>query len=373
MKCLLTNCDSRKAFDVYNIVCRNLSKSEVILGCSPSKSLGCSFIYLKKIWDLRTDSLQNFSDDLLLISKCYENEELVFLPLEEETIALFYLFIEEYGELNFKFSLPAPENFRISRDKFLLNKYCTENKISAPRLFESFESLEACFTPFIAKPRKGSGSEGIIIVRRAEDLDRVRGLDVKKYVIQELIPNGRRVKGAFFIFRNGHVISSYSHERIRTFPIDGGVSVYSKISNNREILEIGADLLTKLEWSGVAMVEFLMDPTDGKFKIIEVNPRLWGSIILSESSNMNFISSYIDASLGVKISGPSPNLNSKFRWLTGDLLNLIKSQVGLKCFLKVDRDTCFANIAYASVWSCFWFHVFSFLNRDNFKKVLSKI
>ncbi len=41
-------------------------------------------------------------------------------------------------------------------------------------------------------------------------------------------------------------------------------------------------------WSGVAMVEFRVDPRDGIPKLMEVNPRFWGSLQLSILSGVDF-------------------------------------------------------------------------------------
>ena len=38
------------------------------------------------------------------------------------------------------------------------------------------------------------------------------------------------------------------------------------------------DLLAALGWVGVAMAEFKVDPRDGRPKLLEVNPRFWGSL-----------------------------------------------------------------------------------------------
>jgi predicted ATP-grasp superfamily ATP-dependent carboligase len=37
-------------------------------------------------------------------------------------------------------------------------------------------------------------------------------------------------------------------------------------------------LLSLLGWVGVAMAEFKVDPRDGRPKLLEVNPRFWGSL-----------------------------------------------------------------------------------------------
>jgi len=108
------------------------------------------------------------------------------------------------------------------------------------------------------------------------------------------------VPGVFYLFENGKMVSYYGHKRIRTYTIEGGVTVYSKISFNEQIKKMGENLLSKLNWSGLAMVEFLFDKRVNDYKIIEVNPRLWGSIFLSEFANTKFIRNYINLSIAVK-------------------------------------------------------------------------
>src|SRR4029077_3602676 len=47
------------------------------------------------------------------------------------------------------------------------------------------------------------------------------------------------------------------------------------------------ELLTALHWHGVAMVEFKMD-ANGRYWLMEINPRLWGSLALSVDTGVNF-------------------------------------------------------------------------------------
>jgi predicted ATP-grasp superfamily ATP-dependent carboligase len=157
------------------------------------------------------------------------------------------------------------------------------------------------------------------------------------------LENGRDVKGAFFLCNNGDVVSSYCHERIRTFPIDGGVSVFSKISVNKDILEIGSKLIKKLNWSGFVMIEFLHDKKLNTFKVIEINPRIWGSILLSEISKANFIKNYVQLSKNESLIYSEINYNAKIRWMPFDLLNLIYSKGKIENFWKNDKKNTLAG------------------------------
>ena len=53
-------------------------------------------------------------------------------------------------------------------------------------------------------------------------------------------------------------------------------------------MRIGLKLLKKLNWYGVAMVEFKADIRDNIPKLMEVNPRFWGSLPLAIYSGVDF-------------------------------------------------------------------------------------
>ena len=375
MKILITDCLLRKSFDIFNIVKRYYNIKDIILTAKIHDQRKAYYIYKTKTFLLRKDDKKLFVTDLLSISSKYKNENIIYLPIEEDTTLLFYFFIEKYGNRNFLFLLPRREIFNLSRDKYLLNKYCLNNAIPAPLLFE-FSHLDKYDNnegPFIIKPRHGSGASNIMF---ADNVDELKHLEIKNpqdYVIQEKIANGKNVVGAFLLCKDGNIITSYCHRRIRTYPIDGGVSVYSKIIENKDVIKISAQLLRKLEWSGFAMLEFLWDNTDKTYKLIEINPRLWGSILLSEFSNTLFLKNYINLSLNQNIVPATINWNTKIRWIPFDLVNFFKSKGKIKDFWKLNKqNTCYINWTYANKCSALLFHLFFYLNLNNFKKFIVK-
>ena len=78
------------------------------------------------------------------------------------------------------------------------------------------------------------------------------------------------------------------HERIHEFPITGGASTLAKSVFENDLKEIGDKLLSSLNWHGVAMVEFKRDAASGQLKLIEINPKFWGSFELSYKAGINF-------------------------------------------------------------------------------------
>jgi len=375
MKILLTDILTRKAFDIFNIIKNHFDESNVILANTVGSKKKSKIIYKKKIWALRKDNQTVFSHDLIYINKQYKEEKIVYIPVEEDTTILFFNFIQNEGDLNFVYLLPDKEMFNLSRDKFLLNKYCIANNIPSPVIIEKInpDFFNNNFFPLLIKPRVGSGAKGFIHIDDRKDLYKLKNIKINNYVIQEKIENGREVKGAFFLCNKGEVIVRYCHERIRTFPISGGVSVFSKISDNNEIINIGSNLLRKLNWSGFAMIEFLWDAKTKTYKVIEINPRLWGSILLSEFAETHFLKNYVSFCLNKPTIKTKIKTDVKIRWMPFDFINWLKMRGKINNFWKIDKKhTCYINCTYATVWSSFWFHLFFYFNKNNLQVFFKK-
>jgi predicted ATP-grasp superfamily ATP-dependent carboligase len=82
--------------------------------------------------------------------------------------------------------------------------------------------------------------------------------------------------------------ASFAYRRLREYPITGGPSTLRESIGGRNIREIAERLLSALGWAGIAMVEFRVDPRDGRPKLLEVNPRFWGSLHHAILCDMDF-------------------------------------------------------------------------------------
>jgi predicted ATP-grasp superfamily ATP-dependent carboligase len=108
-------------------------------------------------------------------------------------------------------------------------------------------------------------------------------------VIQELIPPGGDTYGFEGLFnKNSEPRAVFVHKRLREFPITGGPSTLRVGVDNEEVKELGIRLLQALQWYGLAMVEFKVDPRDNRPKLMEINGRFWGSLPVSIASGVDF-------------------------------------------------------------------------------------
>lgn len=106
-------------------------------------------------------------------------------------------------------------------------------------------------------------------------------------VVQEFVP-GAGEYGYFALFDHGTPVASFQHRRVRSYTYSGGASVYRRSVDIPSLRMAGEELLEAVGWHGPAMVEFKRDPRDGTFRLIEINPRFWGSLALAVHAGVDF-------------------------------------------------------------------------------------
>lgn len=150
--------------------------------------------------------------------------------------------------------------------------------------------------PLVVKGIMGSGrtycvsSSGELIKR----FSLLSKLEEKPPLVQEYIRGDGY--GLFALFNRGEPRAIFMHKRIREYPITsdfsfsfiGGGSTVAESVYERRLKEYGLKILRALNWHGVAMVEFKRDREDNEFKLMEINPKFWGSLDLAIASGIDF-------------------------------------------------------------------------------------
>jgi protein-tyrosine-phosphatase/predicted ATP-grasp superfamily ATP-dependent carboligase len=146
---------------------------------------------------------------------------------------------------------------------------------------------------------------------------------------QEYI-QGRGV-GVELLFNRGKKVWHFAHERVHEYPLTGGASSYRRsIEPAAAMLQDAEKLLTALSWHGVAMVEFKVD-AKGQHWLMEINPRLWGSLALSIDAGVDFPLGLLQIAKGEE---PAPQPKYKVPYFTRDLRTDLD---WLKCNLRANR------------------------------------
>lgn len=146
--------------------------------------------------------------------------------------------------------------------------------------------------PVVVKARTSSGSRGLEFVESRtefEDAYRRVSSSYPRPLVQERVPQSGSMYGAAFVYDDdGELHAQFACEFLREYPPSGGPSTFHESIGREDLLEYGSRLLEELEWRGVALVEFKLDPRDGEPKLMEVNPRLWSSLHLATFSGVDF-------------------------------------------------------------------------------------
>jgi hypothetical protein len=377
MKVIITDVDSRKAFDVVNIIQR-LYGYDCILCSRKDYNIQLPFIYGQSINKLRHSSYEVFEQDFSALLERYQNTKLVYLPVSEKPTRLLYQYLQSHKCDNLLYLLPQEADFNLTSDKILFQDFCEKSGFPVPYSYveKDIPKILENFSPLIVKPRKGEGSVGILHINEKKDVSILENLNFKDFVVQEKLDNSKSVEGGFFLCKDGNVVNYYTHQRLRTFPPEGGVSVFSKSTSNESIIQIGKALLKKLNWNGVAMIEFLYDKSSGEWKIIELNPRIWGSILLSAFNNSNFLKDYLSLCMGQQVDQHNKPKNVYIRWIYPfEVLNLIKRNISFSDFVNAKRDvTCYINFTYSPFFRSLGYLLyfsFSITSIKRFKKKIS--
>jgi predicted ATP-grasp superfamily ATP-dependent carboligase len=146
--------------------------------------------------------------------------------------------------------------------------------------------------PVLVKPRLSSGGRGIERAQAAAELPAAYARVHARYprpIVQEVLPPGGESLGVGALMNfSSEPRASFAYRRLREYPLSGGPSTLRESIGNDELRETAVRLLASLSWTGVAMVEFKIDPRDGRPAILEVNPRFWGSLNLAILSGVDF-------------------------------------------------------------------------------------
>lgn len=228
-----------------------------------------------------------------------------------------------------------PALFYTAYDKNKTMKVCMDNGIPCPVTLLGIERIEdipfARITfPVVVKPCMSYGAIGYHRVDSEKELIahcKTLGNDLKHYVIQEYIPQTDiQYECAMFVDDNNQVKASCVFSKNRWFPVNGGSSTCNVTVNRPDIVKSCTQLLQAINWRGAADIDLIQDPRDGKAKIMEINPRVSGSVKVVLNAGVNIAEQIVQLALGKKVTDYTAyKKDVRMRCLHTDLLWFIKS------------------------------------------------
>lgn len=135
------------------------------------------------------------------------------------------------------------------------------------------------FFPLIAKPRHGSASKGLAVVRNLDEFAVfIQTHAVDSYVWQQYIENGEEFTVDAFVAQDGRIISVVPRIRLEQA---GGESIRSITLHDKIIEETSVRILQTCVFSGPVTLQFIRNRESDETFLMEINPRYGGAVITS--------------------------------------------------------------------------------------------
>lgn len=351
MKILITDGENRAALAATRALGRAGHEVFVAAAKHPSLASASRFCSRALVWPDPSVDSQSFVEALLHTAS---REPLdIVIPMTEITTLLV---CENKHRLEPLTSVPFPE-FSIvatAANKAEVHRMAEKENIPIPRTFfldrpedfQTFQEEAHDFTfPLVIKPARSRvrGGHGwkAFGVRYAQDmghltqiLGQTLGGDAYPILLQERVRGDG--SGIFLCMQDGVTVASFAHRRLREKPPSGGVSVLREsVAPDPVLLDYSERLLRRMNWQGVAMVEFKHDRDLGRAYLMEINGRFWGSLQLAIDAGVNFPLLAVDIARGRAVPPlKGYRVGVRTRWLWGDV------DVLLARIFKSEKELC---------------------------------
>jgi D-aspartate ligase len=185
---------------------------------------------------------------------------------------------------------PEPGLVRNLVDKRGLAELCERTGTPTPRIAvpasgDALDELAAVFEfPVVVKARHGWQFDGLtdavtFIAQSPEELATARAalaLDgADGVVVQEYIPGGPDsvwiVNG--YADARGRTLLAVAGNKLREYPVDRGLTTLGVVRANEEVTELATRFIRQIGYHGAFDLDFRLDARDGRYKLIDFNPR----------------------------------------------------------------------------------------------------
>jgi len=252
----------------------------------------------------------------------------VYIPSDQEVLAI-AKYRDQFDDVNVEIPISSFETLKVLHKKNELAGLAAEMGIPTPETIvprneqEFMDFAQRYGDPIVVKRISSSAARGVSYINRVDleagNASFVHSIPFGDFLIQ------RYVKGVGYgvsmLFNHGRLRAKFTHRRLREKFSTGGISTLRMSTANPLLEDYAEQILRRVQFHGVAMVEFKYDEESKRAWLIEVNPRFWGSLALAIQSGVDF--PYLLYRLATE-GDITPVLdyrrNVTVRWLLGDAI-----------------------------------------------------
>lgn len=222
----------------------------------------------------------------------------IIMPIMEKQII-------ELGKMKNKFrctfAFPEYPILEMASNKNVVMERAIELNIPCPKTIFVDEMDPSCNMhdrlanqikyPVVIKPHRGYGGKGVTFVNSRNQFEKIYNELIKKFgpvLIQEKIPNNERYSVGILMNFDHEIKRSCVLKEIRNYPIETGPATLVETINRPDLVSHAQKILESMDFYGIAELDFVNDSRDNTPKLMEINPRFWGSLQGAISAGVDF-------------------------------------------------------------------------------------
>lgn len=228
------------------------------------------------------------------------------------------------------------ETLQIAADKLNTMRVCMNNDIPCTKTLLDISTVQDIINaklqyPIVVKPRISYGAIGFQVIDSEEKLLKILHkpeIDLSQLIIQEYIPqNDIQYETAIFVDEQNNVKTSLIFSKNRWFPVNGGSSTLNITVDDEDIRTSCTKLVKLINWRGCADIDLIRDPRDGVAKIMEINPRVSGSVKICFLAGVDMARQILESAIGETVTEyANYTIGIRLRAIHTDLLWFINSK-----------------------------------------------
>ncbi len=227
------------------------------------------------------------------------------VPLTEGVMAALWAAAPRWADRIFPST--TDEQRALLADKYVLLEHMAPRGVEIPRQHRLHPTLDLDAVadelglPLVVKGATGSAGERVRIVESRAELAgacSIARAEGGPWSVQEYVPGPTFLVGGLFV--DGRALRVYAAEKLAQHPPRTGPAIRVRSVHDTALLAVALRVFHELRWTGIASADFIRRP-DGRFVLLEVNPRPWGSIASAASAGVDLFTPF-----GELLAGRSP-------------------------------------------------------------------
>ncbi|ELZ98019.1 hypothetical protein C440_02188 [Haloferax mucosum ATCC BAA-1512] len=230
-----------------------------------------------------------------LLSLAARRDVQTVIPNQEEDTYVLSKYSDEF-ERHVSVGWPSFESLKVVQDGYALAMAAAEAGVPVPKtqlltdvddwnreliVKQRYAILTSEYVDFLAPSEcEGGGQKPVYLPTNVEpDVDELIDAMLGQVpIVQECVTGEEYSFRA--LYEDGEAVATSLRRQVRGDTYAGGASVFRELTHDPRVEALGERLLDHLDWHGLATVQFMKDRETGEFKLLEINPRIWASVML---------------------------------------------------------------------------------------------